>query len=344
MAADIELTELQPAIENTKSVFSRMPHYDLLMFLAILQKINSAHFLVFMPCFNNDTQLRGANTLLHAKTFSNAQGIVFKRIDPQARLTEKDAFKALITELVTHEHAVIRIHPNIHRLYGITWEVHPGNLQVLPVFAFENSQFGDLEVFLTQEANNVSYMQKLQMCLDIGLAIDSLHSINVALGDIKPKNILVFQEGENNYVAKLIDFGCSSFGLDEQDTVVLSRTRGWEAPEYRRGTFTVRQAKKYDIYLYGKVCLWVLLGQELDVEEFFNPSSVAPIQYNLEAVAEALRRCERFQSEFRDTDSAMAKLATFFHASLTVDVREREGRMYRLLDQLRCAQSEFRRQ
>ena len=126
--------------------------------------------------------------------------------------------------------------------------------------------------------------------------------------------------------------------------MVLSRTRGWEAPEYRRGTFTVRQAKKYDIYLYGKVCLWVLLGQELDVEEFYSPSSMAPIRYNLDAVAEALRRSERFQSEFHDTDSAMAKLATFFQASLTVDVREREGKIYRLLDQLRCAHNEFRRQ
>ena len=178
MASDIQLTELQPAFENNKSVFSRLPHYDLLMFLAILQKINSAHFLAFTPCFNNDTQLRGANTLLHAQTFPDAQGIIFKRVDPQARLTEEDAFKALITELVVHEHAVIRIHPNILRLYGITWEVYPETLQVLPVFAFEKSQFGDLEAFLTQEANNVSYMQKLQLCLDIGLAIDNLHSIS----------------------------------------------------------------------------------------------------------------------------------------------------------------------
>ena len=114
------------------------------MFLAILQKINSAHFLGLTPCFNNDTQLRGANTLLHAESFSDAEGIVFKRVDLQARLTEKDAFKALITELITYEHAVVRIHPNIHRLYGITWEVHPKTLQVLPVFAFEKSQFGDL--------------------------------------------------------------------------------------------------------------------------------------------------------------------------------------------------------
>ena len=105
----------------------------------------------------------------------------------------------------------------------------------------------------------------------------------------------MFREAKKNYITKLIDFGCSSFGLDEQDTVVLSRTRGLETTEYRRGAFTVQQAKKYDIYLYGKVCLWVLLGQELDVEEFLNPSSVAPIQYNLEAISEALRRSERFQ-------------------------------------------------
>lgn len=154
----------------------------------------------------------------------------------------------------------------------------------------------------------------------------------------------MFREGKKNYITKLIDFGCSSFGLDEQDTVVLSRTRGWEAPGYRRGTFTVQQTKKYDICLYEKLCLWVLLGQELDVEESLNPSSVAPTQYNLEAIYEALRRSERFQGEFQDTESAMKKLAAFFQASLTVDVREREQKTVRLLDQLRCDHNEFGRQ
>lgn len=121
----------------------------------------------------------------------------------------------------------------------------------------------------------------------------------------------MFREGKKNYITKFIDFGCSSFGLDGQGTIVLSRTRGWEAPEYRRGIFTVQQAKKYDIYLYGKVCLWALLGQELDAEQLLNHSSVAPIQYNFEAVSEALRRSERFQGEFQDTESAMTKLAFF---------------------------------
>lgn len=178
MDSDIELTEFRPAIGNSKSVFSRLPHYDLLMFLAILQKINSAHFLDLMPRFGNDVHFRGANTLLHSKTLSNAEGVVFKRIDPQARLTEKEAFKALITELVTHEHAIIRIHPNIHRIYGITWDVHPETRQALPVFAFEKSQLGDLENFLAEKDNTGSFMQKLQLCLDIGLAIDNLHSIS----------------------------------------------------------------------------------------------------------------------------------------------------------------------
>lgn len=169
-------------------------------------------------------------------------------------------------------------------------------------------------------------------------------TLDVVLGDIKPRYILVFQRGKDDYVAKIIDFGCSSFSLGEQDSVVLSRTRGWEAPEYRRGTFTVREAKKYDIYLYGKVCLWVLLGKELDVEEFLSPLREAPIQYNLEAVAEALRRSERFRSEFSDTDKAMAKLLAFLQINLMVDERQREGRSYKVLDQIRCSLNEFRRQ
>ena len=178
MDSGIEMTEFRTASGENKCVFSRLPHYDLLMFLAILQKLKSVHFLELAPSFKNDAEFRGSNTLLHSTRLSDAESIVFKRIDPQARLAEKEIYKTLITELVTHEHAVIRIHPNIHHIYGIAWEVHPETLQVLPVIAFEKSRLGDLEAFLTEKANSISFMQKLHLCLDIGSAIENLHSIS----------------------------------------------------------------------------------------------------------------------------------------------------------------------
>lgn len=184
MASDIELTEFLPSTGNRKSVFSRQPHYDLLAFLGLVQKLNSVHLLEFTPLFDGPAQARGASSELHSTSFSKNSGIVFKRIDPRSCLTVPDAFKALISELMVYEHAVVRTHPNIQRIYGVTWDVHRESSQALPVLAFEQSKFGDLECFLTNSSRKVSFMQRLQFCLDIGSAIENLHSISELISEL----------------------------------------------------------------------------------------------------------------------------------------------------------------
>lgn len=359
MASDIEMTEFRPAGQNNKSVFSRLPHSDLITFLAITQAINSCHFLEFTPDFEKETLIRGANTLLHATTFSKEKGIIFKRIDPKAVLTEKEAFKAIITELVVHEHIVVRTHPNIQRIYAIAWDVHPTTSRVLPVFGFEKAQFGDLEAFLTSKKGSLSFIQRLGLCQDIGFAIETLHSLSkntnapstmllmtsldIVLGDIKPKNVLVFQKKNGSYLAKVTDFGCSCFGLDEDDTVTLSRTRGWEAPEYRRGTFTVAQAKKYDIYVYGKLCFWTLFGHEMDIEDFIVAPHESQIHYKYDEAVINLQNSESFKGEFTGEFKAFVKLEEVFRMSLVVEPQHREGSIRRVLVGLNAASNEFHR-
>lgn len=361
MASDIEMTEFRPLDQNNLSVFSRLPHSDLITFLAIVQAMNNCHILDFTPSFEKNTLIRGANTLLHATKFSEKKGIIFKRIDPMAILTEKEAFKILISELVVHEHAVVRTHPNIQRIYAIAWDVHPATSRILPVFGFEESQLGDLQDFFRSHKGTLSFMQRLQLCLDIGSALETLHSLSMSAklrfwsitnkrvftadivhGDIKPKNILVFQRDNGDYLAKVTDFGCSCFGLHEEDIVTLSRTRGWEAPEYRRGRFTVVEAKKYDIYIYGKLCFWVLFGPEMNIEDFIDGSLEAQVHCRFDEAVSNLQRSEGFQGEFIGEHRAFAKLGEVFQMSLVVDPRHREKSIRQVLDNLKSAAKEFR--
>lgn len=87
-------------------------------------------------------------------------------------------------------------------------------------------------------------------------------------GDIKPDNVLVYEQDGGGLCAKVIDFGYSCFGCAETDLVKLAHTPLWQAPEWRQGPFTIKEAKLTDVYSYGKLCAWVLFGHTEPPETF----------------------------------------------------------------------------
>jgi len=46
---------------------------------------------------------------------------------------------------------------------------------------------------------------------DIIRGIGGLHSVGIILGDIKPANVLIFEDFKSNLTAKIADFGSSLF-------------------------------------------------------------------------------------------------------------------------------------
>lgn len=84
--------------------------------------------------------------------------------------------------------------------------------------------------------------------------------IDIIHGDFKPENIVVFSKSadSSDAIVKIIDFGCSSYGLGDQELVHISGTPLWSAPENNCGDATVVEAKKMDVYSFGLVCLWIL--------------------------------------------------------------------------------------
>jgi serine/threonine protein kinase len=100
-------------------------------------------------------------------------------------------------------------------------------------------------------------------------------------GDIKLENVLIFpnkqksisqnddvgwQADHEDWIAKLIDFGYSCFGISGSHKVRLARTRPWQAPEHSiTESVPLRNAKKMDIFSFGMLVHRVFLTDVMPV-------------------------------------------------------------------------------
>lgn len=150
-------------------------------------------------------------------------------------------------------------------------------------------------------------------------------------GDIKPDNILIYQD-EAGFTAKVIDFGCSCFGAAMDDKVLLSRTIPWAAPELCDAPITIKAAMQADIYSYGKVCAWILFGQEMSVDDFARPS------FNFQqAILQQRRRMDTGWEELRDKPAVIQSMIVsllegFFERSFQDFTQRREEKIGPLLE------------
>ncbi|KAF3917148.1 hypothetical protein ABW20_dc0110368 [Dactylellina cionopaga] len=107
-----------------------------------------------------------------------------------------------------------------------------------------------------------------QLCLDIGNGLQALHQKGFSHGDLKPQNVLIFDNG-GKLTAKLCDLGCargmdgsaevgSIAGADLQiesgGKIKYAGTRGWIPPEVGISNEIDRKSLwECDIYVYGLV-------------------------------------------------------------------------------------------
>jgi serine/threonine protein kinase len=72
--------------------------------------------------------------------------------------------------------------------------------------------------------------------------------------------VLVFKDATRKTIVKVCDFGYSTLAASEGGSVLLPKSRPWNAPEHHFGEFKVSAAKKADVYSFGMLCLWLLFG------------------------------------------------------------------------------------
>ena len=136
-------------------------------------------------------------------------------------------------------------------------------------------------------------------------------------GDIKPANVLVFENDSKEYVAKVADFGYSTWLGGANDAVLMPRTPHWTAPEWHHRPIRSESAVRMDVYSFGLLCLWLL---------FYHRGKTAHRNFyeDLKTEQEPSALAHRLIIETTDMDDEKKDtFHQFFDLSLAVDPAKR---------------------
>lgn len=188
----------------------------------------------------------------------------------------RQIFDSMIKEYQIMNHEKLKMNKNITSLIGCCWRtIDISTKLVVPNLLLEGADLGDLEDFYRRNYSTITMRRRLGLSIDVASGVDTLHSVGILHGDIKPRNILVFQDKERGFIAKIADFGSS---LVLRDTKFPRRHNGgtpvFSAPELLDSTaeFDEDDLLKAEIYSLGIVLLFLLRGPSvldkfLSVEE-----------------------------------------------------------------------------
>ncbi|KAK2836994.1 hypothetical protein FQN49_006514 [Arthroderma sp. PD_2] len=296
---------------------------DFIMVLAAAQQLDIDFLpITWQPAL--DAVGEGGTAEIRQSLIDLQTSLAFKRLlRPRSPTEREQTYLALLSEVLILGHPVIRKHAHIVALMGLCWEITHEN-EVWPVLVFEKSPYGDLLRFMdSSEGKSMGSEKRIKLIVDVLLAIADMHSC-IIHGDIKPQNILIFKETPNNaFTAKMIDFGYSSLGVDNEK-IFMPKSSLWCAPEHHFHGFTLCEAMSMDVYSLGRVCLWLLFK---DAEEY--PTDAKMLQ--LKASDELRAMADRFVGVLDMEPSQKRNLQAFFNSTLAVDQKERNNDVQMLL-------------
>ncbi|KAK3315411.1 hypothetical protein B0H66DRAFT_565331 [Apodospora peruviana] len=182
------------------------------------------------------------------------------RDDPRprggARRDITNSIVIALREIQVGSHAFLQEHSNIIDMLGWDWD-EKGAPVVFTAYAEE----GTLKKFLGTHPE-VSMYQRRLFALDIACGLHALHMADIAHGDVKLANTLVFpaRRENNGWIVKVSDFSHSVFGISSRRSTTYPGSRLYNAPEVRRRDATIPSDRlpRCESFSYGLLA-WELL-------------------------------------------------------------------------------------
>ncbi|KAK9049484.1 hypothetical protein SSX86_031546 [Deinandra increscens subsp. villosa] len=262
--------EMEHAIGADEGTSSNMLKMDLLMIPLNEIKLatNNFDYKYHVGSGGYGIVYKAKLDVLNIPSFSSMEGkckdelskinktVAIKRILSRADEQGKQGFSTEIQLLTCCKH------PNVVSLLGFSREAR--EMILVYEYAFKGSLSDYLGNTRDTRAVNLTWSQRLQICLDIAHGINYLHTKmegkpRIIHRDIKSENILL----DENLNAKIADFGLSKFHpVNQQASTIytknLAGTRVYMDPEYLT---TSKYKPESDVYSFGVVLFEVLSGR-----------------------------------------------------------------------------------
>ncbi|KAJ5813687.1 uncharacterized protein N7503_000437 [Penicillium pulvis] len=186
-------------------------------------------------------------------------------LDQNLQLYEKrQIFASMMNEYRILNHKSITKHKNIVKILGCCWRtVDVDTDHVIPNLVLEGTSLGDLDAFYRLFHEKTSMRRRLGLCIDIAKGVEALHLAGIVHGDIKPQNVLVFKDKHQGFVAKIADFGSSTFiDHDQFPRKAFIGTPAFTAPECldHKAEFSEQGLLKADIFALAITLLFLVRG------------------------------------------------------------------------------------
>lgn len=236
---------------------------------------------------------QGRMSLLYMGIHPNTKKPIAIKVLPSEAVQDEEAIQRFLQE----SHMISTVdHTNIVKLYGEgSWE---GGLYIAMEWIYGNS----VRQLITEKT--LSLKKALHLLLQIGKALQHLHSLSIVHRDLKPENILVSPGG----IIKIIDFGISRVMKEPhfQLSATLSGTPNYMSPEQKETPHIVSPLS--DIYALG------VLAYELSTGELsYGVIQTALLPKHLRKIitkAIAVSPKERYQS----VEEFMQEVSAYLHS------------------------------
>jgi serine/threonine protein kinase len=181
----------------------------------------------------------------------------------------------LCLELRILSHDYLRGHPNIIDILGICLDEE--NRRPYLSLVLEHSSYGTLKSFLVKHHDTIQDETLVDFMLQVSRGITALHRLKICHGDIKPQNVLIFQNNAS-WTLKISDLGQSIVGISDDSSAVVDCKIGtplMNAPEIRSGValadllYDIEAAMATDVFSFGLLVWEIIKKGQCYFEEFW---------------------------------------------------------------------------